>query len=1324
LPLAAAALVSLSLLMRSLDQLEAEIDEAWRPDRQRLRRQWRNIAKAQRAGKPFDRNLARLAAAVEQSIALRRGRAARLPRVSYPPELPITQRREEIRAALEQHQVIVVCGETGSGKSTQLPKICLELGRGVDGTIGHTQPRRIAARSVAARIAHELGSPLGHDVGFKIRFTDATQPGTYIKLMTDGILLAESQADPLLGQYDTIIIDEAHERSLNIDFLLGYLKRLLPRRNELKVIVTSATIDAERFARHFADTVPQVPVIEVSGRAWPVEVRYRPPAEAADSPEPDLQKAVLAAVDEVAGLGKDGLGQGDILIFMPTEQDIHATAKALRGHELAGHELPGHAGGPATEIVPLYARLAGVDQNRVFQPHDGRRIVIATNVAESSLTVPGIRYVIDTGTARISRYSSRQKVQRLPIEPVSRASADQRKGRCGRVGPGVCIRLYSAEDYQAREAYTPPEIQRSNLAAVILQAKSLGFGRLEDFPFMDPPRPESVRDGYQTLFELGAIDERQDLTALGRSLARLPVDPRIGRMILAGVDEGCLEQILVIASALAVQDPRDRPNEREQAADESHARWADEKSDFLGYLKLWDFYHELKRQLSRNRLRQACQQNFLSFSRLREWLDVHRQLLKITAQSGLAAQRRAIDYDAIHRALLVGLLSSVALRSDRHQYTVAGGLKAFLWPGSAAVDKRPKWVVAAEMVETNRRYLRTVARISPGWIESLAPHLVKRTYSEPHWDPTVGSAMVFERVTLYGLPVVRRRRTRLAPIDPAHARQLFLSHGLVRGGYEVRARFLEHNRELLKELEELQRRSRRHDYLRTAEARYEFYDARIPPDVCDGPAFERWRRQAEQQDRHLLFMRPEHLLVQPAMPVERSQFPDSITIGRTSLPLEYRFAPSTEPDGLTVTVPQELFGQLDPVRMEWLVPGWLEEKVIALLRSLPKSVRTQFVPAPEVAREVAGQLPFGEGSLSTALARGLSVMGSELVRAEMFRPERVPEHLKMRVRVVDSGGRTVAAGRDLRQLRGRLTNEHTLDFARLEHPQWQREGLTEWEFPDLPEQVEIGRRGATLLGYPAIVDRGGSVALELCPSPTAAASESRAGVRRLFVLGSDRQLRTQVDWLPNLQQLLLYASPVLGPEQFRTRLAELIADRAFLGDEPLPRTGEEFLARRQQADERIAGAVQEVLQLLGPLLEGFHQARLAVEGATNWQWRYAVVDVRGQLEELFPPGFLTDTPWQWLEHYPRYLRAIVERFDRLAAGGLEQDRESFQRLGPRWEAYRELARQPRTGRAVDVERFRWLVEEYRVALFAAPLGTAVVVSDELLDEQWLKVEKF
>jgi ATP-dependent helicase HrpA len=860
---------------------------------------------------------------------------------------------------------------------------------------------------------------------------------------------------------------------------------------------------------------------------------------------------------------------------------------------------------------------------------------------------------------------------------------------------------------------------------VILQAKALGLGELDQFPFLDPPRPESIRDGYRTLFELGAIDERQELTPLGRSLARLPVDPRLGRIILAGDDEGCLHEVLIIAAALAVQDPRQRPPDERQAADEAHARWADEQSDFLAYLKLWDFFHEAKRQLSRSKLERACRQQFLSYNRLREWLEVHRQLLQIVATYGLKVGPRRNQYDPIHRALLAGFLSSVAWRSDRHQYTVAGGLKAQLWPGSAAFEKRPKWVVAGEVVETTRRYLRTVARISPRWIEELAPHLVEHEYGEPHWDPTVGSAMVFEDVTLFGLPVVRQRRTRLAPIDPPLARELLINQGLVRGGYETRARFLEHNRQLLADLEDLQRRSRRHDLLRSSDARHAFYDSRLPGEVCDGPSFERWRRAAEQRDRHVLFMNESDLLVEPRVPVDRSQFPDRITIERFDLPLEYRFAPGAEADGVTIVVPQEAFNRLDPIQLEWLVPGHLEEKVTGLIRALPKSIRTHFVPIPETARTVTEQLTFGAGSLPAAVGRALAVLSGEAVPLDAFRPQRVPEHLKMRVKVIDSAGRTLATGRDLREVRGQLQTE-SLDFAGLAHPEWRREGLTSWEFPDLPDEIEIRRPGIRGVGYPAVVDRRQSVALELRSSRAEALEQTRAGLRRLFVLASEEELMAQVDWLPDLERILLEGSPIAGPGELKHHLAELIADRAFLADERLPRTAEEFARRLGESSERTGLAVQDVLPLASPLFEGFHQARLALEGATNWQWRYAVVDVRSQLEVLFPPDFLTSTPWRWLTQYPRYLRAIVERFEKLGSGGFARDQQAFALVGPRWDAWRELARQQASAGIYDVElvHYRWLVEEFRVSLFAQQLGTAVPVSDKRLDEQWAKVGKF
>ena len=859
-------------------QLEKEIGRAMRADRYRFQRELRTLDEPEKDGKPPDGRLTRLADAVRRSVALREARRRSVPPIRYDDDLPVSARRSEIAEAIRDNQVVVICGETGSGKSTQLPKICLELGRGIEGLIGHTQPRRIAARSVAARIADELASPLGRDVGFKVRFAEALSPQTYVKLMTDGILLAETQSDAFLDQYDTIILDEAHERSLNIDFLIGYLKRLLPKRRDLKLIVTSATIDAARFAAHFATPHGPAPVVEVSGRTYPVEVRWRPPLADEEGDEPDLQQAVLAAVAEVAGID-----QGDILIFMPTERHIHETVKSLRGRP-----LPGDRSGRLPEILPLYGRLSMREQQRVFQPGGKRRVVIATNVAESSLTVPRIRYVIDPGTARISRYSPRSKTQRLPIEPISRASADQRKGRCGRIGPGICVRLFGEEDYAACDAYTPPEIQRSNLATVILQTKALRLGPIERFPFLDPPKPEAVNDGYRTLVELGAIDAKGELTEVGRQLSRLPIDPRFGRMILAAADEGCLHEVLIIAAALAVQDPRERPLDKQEAADASHTLRADEQSDFVAYLKLWDFYHKLKSELSRGQLRKACRQNFLSFNRMREWLDVHRELMELVRQSGLLSpfgrgtaglpspfgrgaggegihaaegphpnplpegegtrsahrvkqgrtDRR--QYDNMHRAILTGLLSSLANRGDGYEYTVAGGGKAVLWPGSGVFRQKPKWIVAAEVVETTRRYLRTCGQIDPRWIERIAAHLVRRTYHGVHWAPAHASAMALEKVTLFGLTIVAGRRIAYGPIDPAMSRHLMIEQGLVEGHIEPKPAFLVKNQELAEELERLQAKLRRRDLLVPDFSRYEFYDRRVPADVYDGATLATW----------------------------------------------------------------------------------------------------------------------------------------------------------------------------------------------------------------------------------------------------------------------------------------------------------------------------------------------------------------------------------------------------------------------------------------------------------------------------------------------------
>jgi ATP-dependent helicase HrpA len=1275
--------------------------------------------------------------------------AGRLPfsrLIPFDAELPIAARREEIAQAIREHPVVIVCGETGSGKSTQLPKICLQLGRGVVGRIGHTQPRRIAARSVAARVAEELGTPLGREVGFKVRFAEALSDQSYIKLMTDGILLAETQGDPRLEQYDTIILDEAHERSLNIDFLMGYLKRLMPVRPDLRLIITSATIDAARFAEHFAVLGTASPVVEVSGRTYPVEVRWRPREADEEGREPDLQEAVLASVEELARIGG-----GDMLIFMPTERDIHETAKTLRGLP-----LPGDRSGRELEILPLYARLSVAQQQQVFQPRSKRRIVIATNVAESSLTVPRIRFVIDAGTARISRYSPRSKTQRLPIEAISRASADQRRGRCGRIGPGVCIRLFSEADYLARDAYTMPEIQRTNLAAVILRMKVLGLGEIEQFPFLDPPKPDAVRDGRRTLVELGAIDEHEQLTAIGRALGRLPVDPRIGRMILAARAEGCLAEMLIIAAALEVQDPRERPLEKQEAADACHAQWADEQSDFLACLKLWDFYHHLKGTLSRSALRKACRQNFLSENRIREWLDVHRELMELVSEARLdearrrqghgptgktkgdqaAAERR---YAAIHRAILTGLLSSLAVRGDGQDYNVAGGGKAGLWPGSGVFRGRPKWIVAAEVVETTRRYLRTCGRIDSRWIEPIAAHLIRRSYSDLHWDAAWGSAVALERLVLFGLTVVAGRRVRYGPIDPLASREVFIEHALVQGDLEPKPAFLVHNEKLLVETERLQAKLRRRDLLVGPGQRYAFYDERLGPDVYDAAQLTRWLREDRQRDAGLRMTQAD--LLHESAGARAEAFPDRLRVGPTEFPLEYAFEPGAEHDGVTLTVPLEALGQLDPEPLEWLVPGLLEEKVLAMIRALPKPLRTRFVPAPEVAREVTGRLRHGDGNLRAAVAAALAQIGGLAVSPADFENDRLPAEMRLNVRVTDAEGQALAAGRDVAALRHELAAEAADVLAAVSDPQWNRDGLVTWDFEELPGEVALTRAGATVKVYPALVDGATSVSLRLVESAQRAARETRLGLRRLFQLAARRDLATQADWLPGLEKIPPGEKNSLGFD-LRQEFADLLADRAFLANSPLLRTKAEFEAALRTGRQRIGFATQEVAEVMQPWLAAYRAARSALAAAAGVEpakgrtwgalaapaaaaipWQYALDDVEDQLGRLAGPTRLCETPWNWLPHVPRFFRAICTRLDALRGGGLARDRKNFDEFLPRWQAYLQRAEQHAAQDVCDaeLEQYRWMLEEYRVSLFAQKLGTSLPISPKRLDQQWAKV---
>ena len=1352
------------------DQFEARIALAMQADRHRFRRQLRGLETALRSGKPIGDREAKLSEEVDRSIAVCEARRNGVPDIRFDQELPVSGRREEIAQAIRDHQVVIVCGETGSGKSTQLPKICLEMGRGIEGLIGHTQPRRIAARSVAARIAEELGSPLGHHVGFKVRFSEAFGPKCYVKLMTDGVLLAETQGDPFLDRYDTIILDEAHERSLNIDFLIGYLKRLMPKRRDLRLVITSATIDAARFSEHFATADGPAPVLEVSGRTFPVEIRWRPPEPDDDGDEPDLQEAVLQAIDELARIDR-----GDLLVFMPTERDIHETAKALRGRP-----IPGDATGSQTDILPLYARLSIQEQQRVFQPGPKRRIVIATNVAESSLTVPRIHYVIDPGTARISRYSPRSKTQRLPIEAISRASADQRCGRCGRIGPGVCIRLFSEEDYLARDHYTVPEIQRTNLAAVILQTKALRLGPIEEFPFLDPPKPDAVRDGYRTLFELGAIDEQQDLTDVGRQLSRLPVDPRIGRMILSAGEEGCLQEMLIIASALEVQDPRERPLEKQEAADASHAKFADEQSDFLGYLKLWDFYHKLKAELSRNQLRKACRQNYLSYNRIREWLDVHHELLGLVEQAGLKRPTQRIEarrppaasaspprrstkprreshdsapqqkYDAIHRAILTGLLSSLAIRSEMRDYSVAGGGKANLWPGSGVSRGKPKWIVAAEVVETTRRYLRTCGRIDPRWIERVADHLVKRSYSDLHWDGAWASAVALQRVTLFGLTIVAGRRVRYGPIDPDASRQLFIEHGLVEGDLDPQPEFLKRNRQLLEEMEQLQAKLRRRDLLVSHWGQYQFYDRQLPAEVYDGATLVKWLRESPKRNPQAITMTKADLVTEGADTSE-DDFPDTLAVRHLELPLDYEFEPGSQQDGVTLTVPLEAINQLDPQPLEWLVPGLLEQKVLALIRSLPKTLRTQFVPAPENAKKVLPLVRFGAGDLRSAVAAALSRIGGMAIRPDAFQEDRLPVELRMNVRVTDDEGQTLAEGRDLDLLRRDLGAAAASVLTSLDDPQWNRDGIATWDLDELPVEIEVSRGSMTMKAYPALMDRKTSVSLRLADTPERAEHDTRFGLRRLYCLAAQRDLKTQVDWLPGLDRMKLHAAILTGFD-LRQQLTELLADRAFLSEPCLPRTKAEFDARLAAGRQRIGLAVQELAAQMGPWFDACHQAHLALEQAVGnstpvaklmgqrvdlpkraggppqpaapaLKWQYAVDDVRGQLERLAEPNCLGQIPWDWLRHCPRYFRAIRFRLEALVAGGWIRDRQGFEQFSPRWEAYVERAGQHQTQGIFDPElvQFRWMLEEFRVSLFAQKLGTSVPVSAKRLDQQWSKV---
>ncbi len=1244
-------------------------------------------------------------------------RLANLPIPTYPENLPVVARREEILHAIQNNQVVIICGETGSGKTTQLPKICLELKRGVSGVIGHTQPRRIAARTVASRIATELNSSLGHTVGYKVRFSDKISTDSYIKLMTDGILLAETQGDPKLQAYDTIIIDEAHERSLNIDFLLGYLKQLLSKRPDLKLIVTSATIDANRFSTHFSNA----PVIEVTGRTYPVEVRYRP-VTTDDEADYDIYQAILDAVDEIARIGP-----GDILVFLPGEREIRETAEALRKHHFDRHG-PGMT---AMELLPLFARLSVKDQERIFKPGNGRRIVLATNVAETSLTVPGIHYVIDTGQARINRYSYRNKVEQLQVEKISQASANQRAGRCGRLANGVCIRLYAEDDYLSRPEFSDPEILRTSLAAVILRMKSLKIGEVENFPFLQPVQPRMIADGYQLLTELGAVDENKRLTSIGWRLAKFPIDPKIARMILAAKYENCLREILIIASALSLQDPRDRPFERRDAADNAHQRFQDERSDFLGYLKLWDFYDALlKHKKSNRKLIAQCQAHFLSHRRMREWREIHGQLHVLVKELGLKPNQVPAGYDEIHRALLAGLLGNIGFKSEKdNEYQGARGIKFSIFPGSVLRKGTSKWIVAAELVETTKLYGRCVARIDPSWLEKIAGQLCKKHYFDAHWEKISAQVTAYERVTLYGLTVTPKRRVHYGPINPKEAREIFIRGALVVGNANIRAPFFEHNRRLIREVEELEHKTRRQDVLVDEQEIYAFYDARIPERLYNGAGFEKWRKQAEHKDPQLLYLTREYLMRHAAGNVTEEQFPECLHLDReNNLPLHYRFEPGHILDGVTVTIPLSHLNRFNKAPFDHLVPGLIRDKITWYFKALPKQIRRHLVPLPEAVTQ------FLESQQSSTQSIPLSDLLTKFVHRKIGAPissnvwenKEPPLYLQMNYKVVDDAGHELAMSRDLPQLQAQLGQAAQLTFAKADNKEKndiERDNVMHWDFGDLPEEITFTRMGKQLTGYPALVDQQTCVAIRLFDTHQAAKENMRAGLRRLLRFELKDRMKQLEKNLPGLNQAVLQIATLINPGELKQDMLTAITDRAFIGSDELPRNEKDFIAQKQRARTRLPAvteALAQIMQKIGGEVQVLLQ-RLSASGVGNERLKR---ELQMQLRQLLFPGFLSITPWERLQHFPRYLKGMRLRLDKFS-NNPQRDGQHGANIMSLWNQYAQLIEKHRLMGIHDpyLAEFRWQIEELRISLFAQELKTPAPVSVKRLQKLWEKVQE-
>ncbi|MCY0951730.1 ATP-dependent RNA helicase HrpA [Streptomyces sp. H27-S2] len=1277
----------------------------------------RRLEGARRIRKPEARQAVLDEIAAEASKAAERlaGRASRMPEVTYPENLPVSQKKDEIAEAIRDHQVVIVAGETGSGKTTQIPKICMELGRGVRGMIGHTQPRRIAARTVAERIAEELKSEIGQTVGWKVRFTDQVdQDATFVKLMTDGILLAEIQTDRELRAYDTIIIDEAHERSLNIDFLLGYLATLLPKRPDLKVIITSATIDPQRFSRHFGDA----PVVEVSGRTYPVEVRYRPLLEEeGDDSDRDQITAICEAVEEL-----QAEGPGDVLVFLSGEREIRDTADALEKRKLR-----------LTEVLPLYARLSHAEQHRVFQQHTGRRIVLATNVAETSLTVPGIKYVIDPGTARISRYSHRTKVQRLPIERVSQASANQRKGRCGRTSDGICVRLYSEDDFLSRPEFTDAEILRTNLASVILQMTAAGLGEIEKFPFIDPPDHRNIRDGVQLLQELGALEQGekssaeggrgQRLTPMGRQLSQLPVDPRLARMVVEADKNNCVREVMVIAAALSIQDPRERPSDKQTQADQNHARFKDETSDFLAFLNMWRYVREQQKERGSSSFRRMCKQEYLNFLRIREWQDIYSQLRTVARSMGIHVNEADAPEHSVHVSLLAGLLSHIGLKdTDKNEYLGARSAKFAIFPGSALFKKQPKFLMSAELVETSRLWARVNAKVEPEWVEPLAQHLVKRTYSEPHWEKDQAAVMAYEKVTLYGVPIVAQRKINYGRIDPEVSRELFIRNALVEGDWKTHHKFYADNRRLLTEVEELENRARRRDIVVDDETLFDFYDQKIPDHVVSGAHFDSWWKHKKHEEPELLDFEREMLLTEKAAGVTKADYPDSWHQGQLKFRVTYQFEPGADADGVTVHVPLHVLNQVTDAGFDWQIPGLREEVVTELIRSLPKPVRRHYVPAPNFAgRFLATAVPLQE-PLHVTLARELHRMVGVPVAAEDFDLTRIPDHLKITFRIVDERRKNLAEDKDLEALRLRLRPKARQALSqvaaataeRAGGESVERSGLTDWTIGTLAKVFETRRAGQPVKAYPALVDEGGSVSVRLFDTEAEQQRAMWRGTRRLILLNIPvNPAKFASDHLTNQQKLALSRNPHGSIQALFDDCATAATDR-LIADHGGPAWDEAAFRKLYEAvrADLVDTTVRTVAQVQ-QVLAAWQACERRLKATNSLTLVANLQDVKTQLAGLMPAGFVTLTGLRRLGDLMRYLVAVDRRLQQMPTG-VQRDTTRMQKVHEMQDEYAWLLEQLPKGRPVPaaVTDIRWMIEELRVSYFAHALGTAYPISDK------------